>query len=176
MNINFSKRKWQLQKARQFKDIFEWENYLETAYPHWWASIYNHKWPLRIIYYNVDNTFVEFYFHVYRHATMDYIMKQLHSLIGSQFSAICSCFGYDIAMIIYHYMPDLFDLKNNFLYYHSRPLNITDPNGRKQYRILLNPTTTLNKLSCSIRNEPIKSRYTNLRMRAMPTIKPYLVL
>ena len=176
MNSNFSERKWQMQQNRRFQDIFEWEEYLESAYPDWWASIYDYRWPVRIIYYNIDNTYTEFTFHVYRYATMESIMKRLYSLLQSQFCAISSCFGHDIAMIIYNYMSDLFDPKNNFLYYHSRPLDVDDPNSRKQYRVLLNPTTTLNELSCATRNDPIKSRYTNLRMRAMPTKKPVQVL
>ena len=172
MNINFSERKWELQKSRRFQDIFEWEKYLELVYPAWWASIYRDKWPVRIIYYNADNSFTEFHFHVYRYTSMESIMKKLHSLQMGQFHAICSCFGHDIAMIIYNYMSDIFDPKNNFFYYHSRPLNVDDPNGCKITKVLLKSTTTLNELVCTTRNHVVKSRYTNLRMRSIPTKKP----
>jgi len=176
MNINFSERKQQMQLNRRFQDIFKWEKYLEQAYPDWWTSIYVYMWPVRIVYYNNDNTIVSFHFHIYRYTKMESIMKRLHSLLQAQFRSVCACFGHDIAMIIYDYMPDLFDPKNNFLYYHSRPLDINDPNGTKLHRVCLNNTTTLNELSCATRNDPIKSRYTNLRMRATPTKKPQHVL
>ena len=175
MNINFSERKWLLQKARRNEDFFEWEKYLQNAYPSWWESKYSSKWPVRIIYYNIDNTPIEFCFHINRYETMEIIMNRFYLLLRAQISAIRSCFGQDIAMIICKYMPLIFNPKNNYLYYHSRPLDINNPNGHKFNKVLLNPITTLNKLSCATRNDYIKascSRYTNLRMRAIPNKKP----
>ena len=64
MNINFEQRKWEMQLKRRFIDIFEWEKYLETVYPDWWNCLYNSMWPVRIIYYNYDNSTTQFYFHI----------------------------------------------------------------------------------------------------------------
>ena len=172
MNINFAHRKFQLQQARKFDDIFQWNEYIMKAYPEWWESIYGNKWPIRIIYYNNDNTNTFFHFYVNRFETMNSIMNKLHSLLRAQFNAVCSCFGHDIAMNIYDYMSDLFDPKNNFFYYHSRALNHKDPYFTKIDRICLNSDTTLNQLSCALRNDPVISRYTNIRMRATPIKKP----
>uniref|UniRef100_A0A6C0AXX4 Uncharacterized protein n=1 Tax=viral metagenome TaxID=1070528 RepID=A0A6C0AXX4_9ZZZZ len=176
MNINFEKRKWEMQLERRFIDIFEWEKYLETVYPDWWNSLYNSMWPVRIIYYNYDNSLTEFYFHINRYSSMDYIMNKVYLLLKQQFAAVSSCFGHDIAFIIYNYMSDLFDPNNNYLYYHSRPLDIDYPNSNKINRVLLNPTTTLNELSCALRNDPVISRFTNIRLRAKPYKKPFRVL
>lgn len=104
---------------------------------------------------------------------MENIMKQLHSLMQARFSAICSCFGNDIATIINNHMPVLFDLNNNYLYYHYHPLDIYNFNN--SYRVKLKPTTTLNNLSCSQRHSISASKYTNLRLRVKPIKLAYVL-
>jgi hypothetical protein len=172
MNINIPHRKKLMQQTRQFQDNIQWVDYLENTYPEWWYSIYKDKWPVRIIYYNNDNSYVEFYLHTNRYSTMESIMKKLYLLLNAQLSAISACFGQDIATIINQYMPTPFDLYNNYLYYHARPLDVNDPNQKKTRRVRLNTTTTLNELICAQRCVFQMTRYTNLRLRSLPYVYP----
>jgi hypothetical protein len=124
-NAYIQMRKRVFAKSRSSISEKTWIEYLEEAYPDWWAAVYKDKWPINIIYYTDDLAFANlspkhqsYPFYVNKNSTMRDIMLAFWKFLNAQYIAIQMCFG-DVASLITQHLPKLFDIGESYLYIHK---------------------------------------------------------
>ena len=122
-NKDLEQNKTMFAKARQISDQV-WIDYLENAYPDWWAALYKDKWPVNIVYYS-DNIIqgiahsTQYPLYVHKNSTMREIMMLFKKQLQNQCAAVRMCFG-DMSELILQHLPCVNDFNpdDTYIYVH----------------------------------------------------------
>mgnify|MGYP001359234595 CR=1 FL=1 len=150
-------------------DRWDYQEMMRLKYPERWKTIYQNKWPVRIVYYDKNNNVGLHQFYLDRHTNMKSIMNLFAKYLDCQKIAVSNCFGNDIAEIIMGYLPNILtdnDIIDNSIYVHAR---FWEDDRIKQHSVFVPPEYSINRLhgKLNLWGGPSLSRYTMLRIRAI---------